>query len=932
MQQIAHILVILILQVLMVSCDETATISIQEPADGSTTITAQNGLTVSKTMDITVAFINQRPVAPSFVNNGKIVSKHTYYLTLPAAVDPEGDIIKYRLLETSSITTVTDCLKNNDNLDCTIKVDADNGPVWIKYIASDQYGDASNTTLVEYSLVPNIAPILLTSPASLRTPEDVTFIFTLNGGQDENEDFVTYQLFERPKHGHIRNCLQGNTDLECEYLPDADYYGSDSFSYRAFDGVTYSRASKVNLFVDAINDAPAFAQKNTTLQIDNKDSNKSEIFLPMAADVESPWNSLTYKIITPPGHGQLDGHCSPPAIDQGYKCYFIPEAGYDGDDLLMLQVSDDKGARDTYALTLKIQHIPTDNQAPNLPAEQVFRGNDNKALTLALDKGTDPNRDSLKRIFVSSPNPESGDLFGCFNSPTCTFQPRPGFAGITTFSYKVSDGTLESNVTTVKIIIEKTKPLKIFAGGFNTCALFSNNKFKCWGDNRFGQLRPFGVTSNSYGTDTEDNIKSMKYLDLGETVDLSIGDGFMCAIIYDGHVKCWGRNDLGQLGVGNTQNYSTTDLNQIPYVQDNMGRPYRHIINIRSAAQGTCALMKLTTGHVYCWGKVADHQGLNPADTKLRVPIRPEAEARLEISNHRICVTSKGTDATYNGVGLVRLSTDETKCVGDQFYPAQILGSTPKFRVEFHEFAYNIGHNIYLPEAIGLGARYPLGTSVKYLFFPMGRTVYSYLNLAGQSSFYVAGFERYGRPDLFTHSLGASNFLTFEAAIQFTTWLEPVVGADFYPLNEKGEQLKFAVFPNTLSENNIVKLTGSENHICALSSIPGNRSGQVKCWGKNDRGQLGIDTGSMASVGFSDLVVNSRPVAITSHVTDVAAGNAHTCAVISNYNTAKDIYENDLYCWGDNTRGQFGMLLHNTMSKLPINVFTTRYQDLPEFN
>ncbi len=891
----------------------------------SLTITTAFGLTATKNLDAIVIF-NKRPVAPSLVNNGKMVSRHTYNLTLPAASDPEGDAIKYRLLETSPIVTTKDCLINN--LDCTVTTTADSGDVWIKYMAYDQYGDAINATQVDYNLVPNSPPILLNPPLGLRTFEDLAFTFSVSEGVDQNNDFLTYQLYERPKHGTIRNCLQNDIVLECEYIPAANYNGNDSFSYRAFDGVAYSNPSKVNLYIDFVNDPPVFAAKMTTIDLDNKESSPTEIFLPMATDAEEPSTTLTYKIVTPPAHGQLDGFCFPPAIANGEKCYFIPAVNYDGDDSFVLEAMDEKGAKDTYTVNLKIHLVPTQNYAPELPANQLFRGNENERMTLAFHKGTDRNRDPLTLIFISEPAPVAGDLIGCPNSPTCIFQPKPGFVGNATFSYKVNDGKLDSNVSTVKIIIEKSKPIKIFAGGTNTCALFSNNKFKCWGDNTYGQLRPFGVTASAYGINTDDTIASLQYVDLSGSKDLSIGDGFMCAILYGGYVKCWGRNDVGQLGVGNTKDYSTTPLSQIPYVQDSMGRPFRDMLKIRSASNGTCVILNLGNGQIYCWGKVADHGGLYATFTGLMTSSPASADVpQLEISNNRICVTNK-KDRLFHENGTRKLySTDDAKCIGDKFHPAWIHGEVPKMIVSFPEEPFNIGMHMYFSEYLSMATKYPVGTTSRYLIFPMGRAIYSYLNLPTQSNFYVVGFERYGRPDMFTYSFQERTFFTYELAAKFVQWLEPIIGAAFDPINEKGDLLQFPVYQNPVSENQVIKLTGSETHICALSTNQSNQSGQVKCWGKNDRGQLGIDTGLMTSVGLTDNVINAKAVNIVTNVIDVAAGSTHTCAIASMYNSVTDVNDNDIFCWGDNTRGQFGMLMHNTMSKVPMNVFTNRYKN-----
>jgi alpha-tubulin suppressor-like RCC1 family protein len=80
------------------------------------------------------------------------------------------------------------------------------------------------------------------------------------------------------------------------------------------------------------------------------------------------------------------------------------------------------------------------------------------------------------------------------------------------------------------------------------------------------------------------------------------------------------------------------------------------------------------------------------------------------------------------------------------------------------------------------------------------------------------------------------------------------------------------------------KLVSGQDHLCALID------GEVVCWGDNSSGQLGIGT-SGASVNAPA----TKVVGLTG-VTDVAAGRSHTCAVAGG----------DVYCWGENSSSQCG--------------------------
>lgn len=74
------------------------------------------------------------------------------------------------------------------------------------------------------------------------------------------------------------------------------------------------------------------------------------------------------------------------------------------------------------------------------------------------------------------------------------------------------------------------------------------------------------------------------------TPTLAIGEYHTCFVERDGTVRCWGRNEHGQLGDGTTASRS-------------IGAPVRGLTNVRAIAAGfahTCAL--LVNGTVSCWG------------------------------------------------------------------------------------------------------------------------------------------------------------------------------------------------------------------------------------------------------------------------------------------------------------------------------------------
>lgn len=86
-----------------------------------------------------------------------------------------------------------------------------------------------------------------------------------------------------------------------------------------------------------------------------------------------------------------------------------------------------------------------------------------------------------------------------------------------------------------------------------------------------------------------------------------------------------------------------------------------------------------------------------------------------------------------------------------------------------------------------------------------------------------------------------------------------------------------------------VSVSAGPEHSCAVTE-----SGEVRCWGSNDAGQLGH-----GGPTEGDDARHSSPVTVDgiSSATAIAAGSYHSCAVLE---------DGGVQCWGDNYFGQLG--------------------------
>ena len=85
---------------------------------------------------------------------------------------------------------------------------------------------------------------------SVSLDEDNIIEISLAGSDPESDDWI-YWIVTPPAHGVA--LVDGSVAI---YLPDANYYGSDSFTYQANDGTLDSNVGTVTLQIANVNDAP----------------------------------------------------------------------------------------------------------------------------------------------------------------------------------------------------------------------------------------------------------------------------------------------------------------------------------------------------------------------------------------------------------------------------------------------------------------------------------------------------------------------------------------------------------------------------------------------------------------------------------------------------------------------------------------------------
>lgn len=202
----------------------------------------------------------------------------------------------------------------------------------------------------------------------------------------------------------------------------------------------------------------------------------------------------------------------------------------------------------------------------------------------------------------------------------------------------------------------------------STCVLFSNNKIKCFGRNNFGQLGQGISTGTFIGDSLSEMGNNLPYTDVGDIGIISkihaMKNGF-CTESED-YIKCWGQNSYGELGVESSE----AIIGDSPSEMGENLSPIKLQVNHKKFATGANhACMLGVDNKLYCWG--ANHWGqlgLNHSNnmgknTQDMDPFSIEVNIQHSRSINDISLGTYHSCVTFNN-----LLNNNTRCWGNNQY------------------------------------------------------------------------------------------------------------------------------------------------------------------------------------------------------------------------------------------------------------------------
>ncbi|MAE20389.1 hypothetical protein CMK12_15910 [Candidatus Poribacteria bacterium] len=293
----------------------------------------------------------------------------------------------------------------------------------------EAYGPTENTE-------PNNPPVA--SAQTVTTAEDTAVAITLTA-TDADGDALTYTVVDQPSHGTLS--LGTGQPPPITYTPNADYNGDDSFTFKVNDGTVDSATVTVSITVTAVDDPPVATAQSVII---NEDTAVRIELHGQGTDVDNgDWGMLIWALVSEPNNGTL----KKPEEDHGpYSpgTIYIPNTNYNGNDSFTFKVFNEQ---DSEPATVSVT-VTAVNDLPVANDQSVEVGQNMPQHPITLS-ASDADGDSLTYLLVS--NPSNGQLSG--TPPNLTYTPNADYDGADSFTFKVNDGTVDSEPATVSITV-----------------------------------------------------------------------------------------------------------------------------------------------------------------------------------------------------------------------------------------------------------------------------------------------------------------------------------------------------------------------------------------------------------------------------------------------------------------------------------------------
>jgi hypothetical protein len=295
------------------------------------------------------------------------------------------------------------------------------------YTISDGNGGTAAAT-VTIAVAPVNDPPTAQNDTAITGEDKTVTILVLSNDSDPENDTLSVLSTSQPLHGAV---ITNGTSII--YTPAPNYFGADSLTYTISDGRGGRSTATITIDVQPVNDAPVAQDDAQTMQ-----EGAAVTILVLSNDSDPDGDSLRIESLSQPSNGIV--------INNGSALVYESNPGFSGTDTFTYTISDGRGGTSTARVTTLVNSL---NDLPIAQADSVSTDEGLLIVIPILANDSDPDGDFL--LIESFTQPQNGTVL---NSRTSlSYIPNPGFQGIDTFTYTVSDGNGGSDRATVTVSV-----------------------------------------------------------------------------------------------------------------------------------------------------------------------------------------------------------------------------------------------------------------------------------------------------------------------------------------------------------------------------------------------------------------------------------------------------------------------------------------------
>jgi len=227
-----------------------------------------------------------------------------------------------------------------------------------------------------------------------------------------------------------------NADGSFAYIPNAGFTGDDTFTYRAFDGLTFSDEATVTI---TVNDRPV-AMDDQVLTAED---------WPITFDVNANGDDFIEGVGAPKPFIEVGPQNGTLEIHQDGTFTYTPDLNFFGSDSFTYRANDGE-LNSLNIATVDLNVFPV-NDGPVAVDDFKSTFQDTAVIIDVVENDSDIEGDQLTATL--SQGPSNGQVVKIGNG-TFTYTPDPGFLGTDIFTYELIDGNGGFDLATVEVTVD----------------------------------------------------------------------------------------------------------------------------------------------------------------------------------------------------------------------------------------------------------------------------------------------------------------------------------------------------------------------------------------------------------------------------------------------------------------------------------------------